>query len=170
MRRGNGLLPGGLSLVLVVGACGAEVPASSPTPSPSSVVTPSPGAADHRADGYVFLGGLEIDVAPTAAASPAVEEGVAVAVVVDGLSAGKARVIGTHRDSPALTPAATEFVPGLVRILGPAGGTDYEAPSPLDAWVVVAEGQGSDGLYSAVGVVGQDGSLLTLYVLTPGVG
>lgn len=62
------------------------------------------------------------------------------------------------------------FVPALIRILGPAGGTDFEAREPISAWVIVTQGRGADGPYIGVGVVDQDGLPVATYVITPGVG
>ena len=85
-------------------------------------------------------------------------------------AAGRARMIGTHADSPVMHPVDAAFVLGLVRVISPAGGTDFSATEPVPAWVVVSEGRGSDGLYIAVGIVGQDGHPIATYVITPGVG
>ena len=116
------------------------------------------------------MGGIEVDTLPGAAATPALDQEAALQIVAGELAAGRATMIGTHADSPAMHAVDAAFVPGLVRVISPAGGTDFSAPEPLPAWVVVSEGRGSDGLYISVGIVGQDGHPVATYVITPGVG
>ncbi len=140
-------------MVAVASACGSE-----PSPSPAAVTS-------------IVVGGLQVDViGGPAAATPALDATAAGAVIGGELAAGRARVIGTNAGVPPVHVIDAAFVPALVRIIGPAGGTDFEPPEPVAAWVIVTEGRGADGTYIGVGVVDQDGLPITTYVITPGVG
>ena len=158
-------------LGLVVAGCGAETIVPTSDPGQTQVVTPVPGAPSRESAGAeVIVGGIEVDTMPGAAATPALDQEAAMEIVAAELAAGRARMIGTHADNPVMHPVDAAFVSGLVRVISPAGGTDYSAMEPVPAWVVVSEGRGSDGLYIAVGIVGEDGRPLATYVITPGVG
>lgn len=157
-------------LILSLAGCGGQSAVPMDSVVPTAALTPVPGSADVRADGVIYLGGLELHVAADAAADAAIDERSAAAVVMEGLAAGEGSVLGAHEDAPPLHLVAAGFVPGLEAIIGPAGGTDFAADAVIDAWVIVLEGQGGDGRYTGVGVVDQHGDLLTLYVISPGVG
>lgn len=156
---------------LLVASCGAPNVTPTVNPGQTELVTPVPGASSQEQQGAeVIVGGIEVDTVPGAAATPALDQAAALQIVAGELAAGRATMIGTHADNPVMHPVDAAFVPGLVRVISPAGGTDFSASEPVPAWVVVSEGRGSDGLYIAVGIVGQDGRPLALYVITPGVG
>lgn len=116
------------------------------------------------------MGGIQVDRVPGASADPAIDAATAVDVVMAEIASGRARMIGTHADAPPMHKIDAAFVPALIRVLSPAGGTDFGPAKPVAAWVVVSEGHGSDGTYIGVGVVGQDGAPLATYIVTPGVG
>ena len=173
-QKGEGLrqpLVASILLGLLLTGCGTATIAPTSDPGPTLVVTPVPGAPSHDLLGAeVIVGGVEVDKEPGAVATPVLGADAAVQIVAAELAAGRARMIGTHADNPPMHPVDAAFVPGLMRLIGPTGATDFEVPEPVPAWVVVFEGRGSDGSYTGVGIVGQDGRPLAVYVTTPGVG
>ena len=169
----------GLALVLmaavVAGCASRTTPVDSPASSPSTVAanvtdTPSPSPSPSPSPVSIYVGGAEVVAVPGASSSPAIDEGTATDVVRAVMAAGRATMIGTHADAPFMRITAVAFVPAIVRILGPSSSPDFEPADPVAAWVVASEGRGSDGIYLGVGVVGQDGTPLTVYIITPGVG
>jgi hypothetical protein len=119
---------------------------------------------------WIYVGGIQVNRVSGVSADPVLDAETAGEVAMAEIASGRAQMFGTHADAPPMHMIDAAFVPGLVGVVGPAGGTDFEPAEPVAAWVVVSEGHGSDGTYTGVGIVGQNGALLASYIITPGVG
>jgi hypothetical protein len=168
MRRNAGLAC--VLMAAVAAGCGSLTTPTSRPASGTPAVSSTPSEAPSPTLESVYVGGAEILAIPGASASPRIDERTAADVVMAAMASGRATMLGAHADAPSMRMTAATFVPAIVRILGPAGSHDFEPAEPIAAWVVSSEGSGSDGTYLGVGVVGQDGVLLAVYVTTPGVG
>jgi hypothetical protein len=122
------------------------------------------------AGAWIYVGGIQVNRVSGVSADPILDAETAGKVAMAEIASGRAQMFGTHADAPPMRMIDAAFVPGLVGVVGPAGGTDFEPAEPVAAWVVVSEGHGSDGTYIGVGIVGQNGALLASYIITPGVG
>jgi hypothetical protein len=148
------------------------IPTAVPEPDATPVLTPVPlgTRSDTKGKDWVLVGGLEADFRPGVQVDPAFDANAAAHVVLVELAAGRGRWLAGHADEPQMHPTDSAFVPALWRVIGPQGSHDFQVADPVAAWVVAVEGRGTDGPYSGIGIVGQDGRLIDLFVYTPGYG